>query len=64
MNITSMTTQPLASPVRVQAAPAASETTEAKGVNDNDADDAASSSTPDVRSAPPAGQGTVIDRVA
>ncbi|MBU1305074.1 MAG: hypothetical protein KKF33_06090 [Alphaproteobacteria bacterium] len=61
MNIASTTSQPPA-PVRIQAT--SSEAGEAPGVNDNDADDMAGSSAPDVRAAPPAGQGTVIDRVA
>lgn len=62
MNVSSIASQPVA-PVKVQAA-ASSEATEAPGVNDHDADDMAGSSAPDVRAAPPAGQGTVIDRVA
>lgn len=62
MNISSTTSQPVA-PVKMQAV-ASSEASEAPGVNDHDADDMASSSAPDVRAAPPAGQGTVVDRVA
>ncbi|MGV8953648.1 MAG: hypothetical protein ACOH2M_21300 [Cypionkella sp.] len=60
MNVSSTTSQPIA-PVKVQAV-VSSEASEAPGVND--ADDMAGSSAPDVRAAPPAGQGTVIDRVA
>ena len=63
MNITSMTTQPIATPVKAQAA-SSSEAREAPGVNDNDADDKAGGVEPSVRAAPPAGQGAVIDRVA
>lgn len=61
MNISSTTSRPSAPP-RIQAAP--SEAGEAPGVNDHDADDVAGSSAPDVRAAPPANQGKVIDKVA